>query len=217
MSDADKVLSEFITAWNAGRRPRVRQFLARVPAGRDRDGLAEEISTFLQVAPTPSYSEQQRAEIRESPAVRAAYAAVDDDAGAWPAVLPGLRNRAGLSVSALAGRLLRSVGLGEGERQRTVDYLERLERGELEAERLSRRLIRGLGDALGVAPATLAQLGGAVARPVSGGIAFRVGEEDPAGWVEAEIDRMSRAALTPARPSNEMDELERLFCGGPDA
>ena len=29
----DRVLSEFIDAWNAGRRPRVRDYLARLPDG----------------------------------------------------------------------------------------------------------------------------------------------------------------------------------------
>ncbi len=33
----DRVLSEFIDAWNAGRRPRVRDYLARL-AGRPRAG-----------------------------------------------------------------------------------------------------------------------------------------------------------------------------------
>ena len=43
----EQVLSDFIDAWNAGGRPRVRDYLARVPEA-ERDALADEISTWLE-------------------------------------------------------------------------------------------------------------------------------------------------------------------------
>src|SRR5690242_9677049 len=69
MSTTDQLLSEFIDAWNAGRRPRVREYLARLPDGPDRDELAEQLSTWLEVAPTPDYDNATRARIAAEPTV----------------------------------------------------------------------------------------------------------------------------------------------------
>ena len=51
MSDIEQVLGDFVDAWNAGRRPRVGEALRRVPAGADRDELADRIAAWLEVAP----------------------------------------------------------------------------------------------------------------------------------------------------------------------
>lgn len=217
MTATEKVLSDFIADWKAGRRPRAHEFLSRVPAGEEREELAAQLTLFLQAAETPEYSEEQRAEIRASPSVQAAFAAVDQEAGAWPVVLPRLRARAGLSVPALAARLLDLLGLGSGEHERAVDYLERLERGDLDADGLSRRLLRGLADALGTGPGALAGLRASLGGATAGGIAFRTVDAQPGAWIEADIASLSQAALTPAPAPERMDELDRLFCGGPDA
>ena len=50
MSATDQVLSEFIDAWNAGNRPRVRDYLARLPDGPDRDTLLKRWSDEVQFA-----------------------------------------------------------------------------------------------------------------------------------------------------------------------
>jgi hypothetical protein len=56
MSTIDQILSEFIDAWNAGQRPRMREYLGRVPEGPQRDELAQQLSTWLEMAPTPTFS-----------------------------------------------------------------------------------------------------------------------------------------------------------------
>jgi transcriptional regulator with XRE-family HTH domain len=217
MSTTEQVLSDFVDAWNAGRRPRVREYLARVPEGPIRDDLADQISTWLEVAPAPRYSSATRAQIRAEPIVQSVFGAVGDDAGLWPSVIPQLRARAGLSVGDLAARLVDRLGLGSGSRERTADYLERMERGELEASRVSRRLLDALGDLLGASGRALADAGmlGTGPRLASpGGTLFRA-ERDAGDWVAHDIETLSRAGLTPA-PA-EMDELDRLFMGGADA
>ena len=60
MSTHDQVLSDFIDEWNTGHRPRVREYLARLPDGPERDELADQITTWLEVAPTPAYDEETR-------------------------------------------------------------------------------------------------------------------------------------------------------------
>jgi hypothetical protein len=217
MSTIEQILSEFIDAWNAGQRPRMREYLSRVPEGAQRDELAAQLSTWLEVAPTPAYSDATREAIGSEPIVRELRAAADADAGLWPAMLPQLRVRAGLSVAELAARLLDRLGLPSAQRERTGDYLERLERGELDPARVSRRLLDSLGGLLGIRGASLADAGllGGGFRPAAGGATlFRASEGDDVGWVAEDIEVLSQAAFTPAA---DMDELDRLFTGGPDA
>ncbi len=70
MSTYDQVLSDFMDAWNAGRRPRVREYLARLPDGPEREELADQITDWLEVAPTPEYDADTRASIAREPVVR---------------------------------------------------------------------------------------------------------------------------------------------------
>ena len=217
MTRSDQVLSDFMDAWNAGRRPRVREYLARVPEGAERDELAEQLGTWREVAPAPRLSDEARAAIRAEPVVQAVMRAVGDDAGAWPATLPRLRERAGLGVRDLAARLVDRLALGgTAEADRAAGYLDRMERGELRSDRVSRRLLDALGDLLGVSGQALADLGGGGAlRPaVASDMLFRADGEQ-GDEIMADIDVLSRAAVT-AAPA-PMDELDRLFCGGPDA
>jgi len=218
MSTSDQVLSDFIDAWNAGRRPSVREFLARVPAGAERDELAEQLSTWLEVAPAPAYDDDARAAIRAEPAVRAVLESAEHEAGLWPAVLPRLRARAGLTVGELASRLVECFSLGRGSEERAADYLERLERGELEPTRVSRRLLDALGSMLETSGRSLADAGtfGAALRPAAAGGRTLFRAEGEAGeWVARDLEVLSRAAMAPAPAP--MDELDRLFTGGPDA
>jgi hypothetical protein len=216
MSTMEQVLSDFIDAWNAGRRPSVREYLKRVPDGPARDDLADQISTWLEVAPTPEYSDAIRAEIRADPVVQHVLGAVGDDAGLWPEVLPALRARAGLSIGAVAARLVDRFGLGGGSQERTADYLERMERGELEPTRVSHRLLDALGELLGASGRTLADaatFAGGLRPASAGGTLFRA-EGDAGEWLAHDIDALSQMAMSPAPPA--MDELDRLFTGGAD-
>jgi hypothetical protein len=199
MSTNDQVLNEFIDAWNAGRRPRVREYLARLPDGPDRDALADRITSWLEVAPTPSYDEETRLAILADPIV----------AGALAGPVPALRAHAGLSVSELAARLIDRLSLKRDDTARAAGYLEQLETGALDPSRLSRRLLDALGAVLGVPGSALAS----PPRPASGAL-FRAAS-DAGNWVRDDIEVLSAAAMAPA-PS-PMDELDRLFTGGPDA
>jgi transcriptional regulator with XRE-family HTH domain len=217
MSTTEQVLSDFIDAWNAGRRPHLRDYLARVPDGAQRDELAERISTWLDVAPTPRYDAATRAEIQAEPTVQEILEAVGDDAGLWPQLVPRLRERRGWSVAQLAERLVARFGLTRADEDRIAAYVTRLERGELEPGRLSRRLIDALGDLLGASPGTLADAGGwaAMLRPATASSALLRADERPEAQFLQDIELLSRAAMRPAPAP--MDEVDRLFLGGPDA
>jgi transcriptional regulator with XRE-family HTH domain len=212
MSDADRILSEFIDAWNAGRRPRVDEYLARADPD-EREALAQALDDWLMLAPAPAYDEAARRAIREEPSLRAAADAVRRQPGRWPELLPSLRERAGIRLRDLAARVTAAFGL-PGDEARAEAYLERMERGDLDPQRVSRRMLDALGAALGVSGAELARAGGL--RPSAGAPAalFRA-EEDAAASFKEELDALSRAAVTPSPAP--MDELDRLFCGGRDA
>jgi transcriptional regulator with XRE-family HTH domain len=216
MSTTEQVLSDFIDAWNAGRRPRVRDYLARVPDGAQRDDLADQISSWLEVAPTPDYDAATRAEIRAEPVVRQIFEAVGQDAGLWPQLVPRLRERRGWSVAQLAERLVARFGLPRADEARTATYVARLEHGDLEPSRLSRRLVDALADLLGASPGTFADAGGltTMLRAPAAGASLMRAEERPAAQFLEDIELLSRAAMRPAPAP--MDEVDRLFLGGPE-
>jgi hypothetical protein len=81
--DREQVLSEFIDAWNAGERPDVDDYIARVPAEKQVE-LAEELIAFLTLAPTPEYSDEALAAIRAEPVVAQAAAAGASRGGLLP-------------------------------------------------------------------------------------------------------------------------------------
>jgi transcriptional regulator with XRE-family HTH domain len=155
--------------------------------------------------------------VRAEPAVRHVFDAVGNDAGLWPRLVPELRARAGLSIPQLAARIVERFRLGRGAEGRAADYLERMERGELEPARVSRRLLDALGDLLGVSAGTLADAGGLgrELRPAAaGGTLFRA-DAGAGERVARDVDALSRAAMAPA--PEPLDDVDRLFVGGPDA
>ena len=220
MSSTDQVLSEFIDAWNAGERPRAREYLARVPEGRDRDELADQITIWLETAPAPVLSAAAREQVRGEPAVQQVYATVGSDAAAWPAVLPRLRERAGLSVRDVAARVVDRLGLGdETAVDKAASYVAEMEAGDLGADRVSRRVLDALGSLLGVSGGSLADLGraaggGTATAAAAGGTLFRRSEGSPE-WVAEDIEVLSMAAMAPA--PEPMDPVDLAFRGGPDA
>ena len=188
MNALDQVLGEFIDAWNAGRRPDVDGYLQRVPAA-ERDELAARIGTWLELAPTPEYGDAARAAIAREPVLLAAR-------------LPALRARSGLSVADLARRVVAAFGLKD--EARAARHLTDLERGALAPQRLSNRLLDALRTILGedlppraaaAAPAPAVAAGPPAPPPPSAAPA--------------------RLALRTAAPE-PLDELDRLFLGGPD-
>lgn len=204
----DQLVGEFIDAWNAGRRPDITAFLERA-APADRDELASQLETWLALAPTPAYDKTTRHSIATEPALVAAFDAAAILRAPLAERLPTLRERAGLAIRDVAARLTQLFELAD--ERRTADYLEQIERDELDERRLSRRLLNALAAILGADADQLAPGSAALA----GGQAFFRAEEDADVWIAEDIDVLSRAALSPA-PSAPMDELDRLFLGGPD-
>ena len=217
MSTPEQILSDFIDAWNAGDGRASASTWRALPDVRERDELAEQITTWLETAPTPDYDDATRAAVRAEPVVARLFEAADSDAGLWPTLLPDLRERAGLSRDSSPYACSTALSLKRSETGRATGYLERLEAGTLDPTRVSRRLLDALGAVLGApgrALADSATLGRAFGPASAGGTLFRTGAAAEE-WLREDIENLSWAALSPAPPP--MDELERLFTGGPDA
>src|SRR4051794_24618240 len=147
MASTDRALSEFIDDWNAGRRPQVDEYLDRVPEA-DRAELANQLMTWLEIAPTPRYDDAAREAIAAEPVVQEAIEAMSSESGLWPALLPRLRSRATLSLGDLASKLTSAIGLGGEAETKTERYLGELEAGSPDPRRVLKRGLHGLARGL---------------------------------------------------------------------
>lgn len=211
--ERDQILSEFIDSWNAGRRPDIDEHLARVPE-EDREGLLEDIVSFLGWAATPEYDEATLLQIRAEPALAAALEGSRAGGGFWPALLPRWRRRASLSIAELASALVRTLGLRREGEEKTRVYLERVEAGELEPSGFSSRLLDGLAEVLKV-PRERLESAGAVWQlavpPAPSAARFR-GSEEAAEAVREDLELMADGLAR--RSGRDFDEVDELFRGG---
>jgi hypothetical protein len=209
-SERERILSEFIDAWNAGRRPDVDEHLARAPAN-ERGELAEELLAFLSFAPTPSYGDEALAAIRAEPAVAGALAAAGKRGGLLPALLPRLRERRALTTPQLAAELVGVLGLPRDRADKIAAYLGRLEGGELEPARISRRVFDALARVLGVPRGELEGAGDLSGWGAATAPAFRA-DEDAAEAVSRHLELLGDALATPG--GARRDDVDDLFLGG---
>ena len=204
MTDStDRMLSAFIDAWLAGERPRLEDYVQRVPP-TERAALADAIDDFVTLAPAPRYDEDTLRAIRAEAAGTAAPTA------ALPALLTRLRTGAGLSARELADRLSTTLDI-TGRQAKVERSLEQLERGELDGRRLSQRLLDALARLLSIDADTLdraSQLAGL--QPA--GIRLRGGDAEAAGHVRDKLETLAELMATPS--VEEWDEVDELFLGG---
>jgi len=206
MSDLDRLLSEFVDAWNAGQRPSARGYLDLVDDDGQRSELAGQITAFLDVATIPSYPSGALDDARTGEVVEAAAAAFETDASGWSTLLPRWRAAAGLTLDQLATRILESADLRGADREKATGYLASMERGGLDAGRVTQRAIKAIADALGINAGDLVQAG-QPAQAVALGPLFRTVND-------ADDLRETLAALTDALVApGEPDAIDEFFVG----
>jgi hypothetical protein len=208
--ERERILSEFVDAWNAGRRPDVDEHIARAPE-RERAELAEDLLSFLAFAPTPEYADAELRAIREEPIVVEALAAAGERGGLLPALLPRLRDRRSLTTAQLASELLGALGIASDRAAKAAAYLERLEDGELEPARISRRVFDALARVLAVPRAELEGAGDLSGWREAPAPVFRAGE-DAAEAISPHLELLGDALAAPG--GADRDEVDDLFLGG---
>src|SRR5688500_541834 len=127
MDKLDRLLNEFVEAWNAGRRPEVDDYVERAPEA-ERNELAGLIGAFLEIAPTPPYSPEQLDALRRDPIVLAIGRLAEDEPGPTP--LPRLRERAKLKRDQVVEALARALGFPE-KQTKIRRYYHQLEVGTI--------------------------------------------------------------------------------------
>ena len=214
----DQILSEFIDAWNAGARPDVDDYLARA-SEPDRGELAEQLVAFMAFAPTPAYSDEALAAIREEPIVAAALGAPSARGGVLPALLVALRGRRSWTTPQVAGELARELEVSGESTSKIAAYLERLERRELDPSGVSSRVFDGLARLFGVPRDELegaADVGGRGLRPVPArgraAMAFRAEDKEAAEDARDDLELLAQALHAPG--GGARDEVDELFLGG---
>jgi transcriptional regulator with XRE-family HTH domain len=211
----DKVLSDFIDAWNAGRRPRVGEYVARVEEG-ERDALSEQIGFWLEIAPEPELSEEAWAAIRSEPVVAAAVAAYDLESEPLADLVRELRSQRGLARGELARRVADALGMPARAVPKVESYVGSIEEGSLDPRGVSGRALEALGRALDVARSRLEAAADAVASAAAAAPApsaaplYRASED--ADRVRESLE-IAAAALSAPAPE-PWDEVDRLFRGG---
>ena len=212
--DRDRILSEFIDAWNAGSRPDVDDYISRAPA-KEQGELADQLLSFLTFAPTPSYDDGTLAAIRAEPIVAAALAAPAQRGGLLPSLLTSLRERFSMTTPQLASQLVDALGLPDDKQPKTASYLERLEQGDLEPARISRRVFDALARVFEI-PRSQLEGAGDLSRwlpaPAPAAAPVFRADKDAAQAVGAHLDVLADALQAPGGAGR--DEVDDLFLGG---
>jgi hypothetical protein len=190
----------------------IEEYLRLVPA-EDRRELSRMLADVLLArgpAPVPGSAESEG--YKRAAAVVDAVLGSRGPSGLLPGALKAMRNARGIEPDSVVERLASDFGVQGGEGRRTLarNY-HRLETGGLLGSKLSRRLLASLASIFDVAPAEIA----AAARPATQGASLK------------SVPAMGRGGgprpPAPARSTDagvgdpEVELVERLFHGGPDA
>lgn len=207
MSDVDRLLAEYVAEHRAGGEADPHEYLSRASTSQ-RTELAALMDAYLARAPRHQFDE---ADFRGSSAERTVdelERAIGGQAGLWPALLPRLRDRAGLKRSELVERLAAALGVSD-RKDKVGGYYHEMEQGLLPARGVSDRVLDALAELVGETAQRLREAGRALAPsgdgPAAAPAAFaRRAYAEPAG--------ASSPGVQP-RGEGEWDEVDELFRG----
>jgi hypothetical protein len=211
VSDVEHLLAEYIAEHRAGGEADPGAYLARAP-DRQRTELAMLIDAYLTRAPRQTFDEERYRGSSAERTVDELERALRGRSGLWPALLPQLRDRAGLRRSELVERLAVALGVGN-QASKVAGYYHQMEQGLLPAQGVSERVLEALGQIIGESAQALRESGRSLASaaggppPASTSFARRAYAEGTA------------AAPAPSPPTTpgeaaESDEVDELFRGG---
>jgi hypothetical protein len=208
VSDVDRLLAEYLAEHRAGGEADPRAFLSRASPSEQLE-LASLIDAYLVRAPRQSFDQ---ASFRGSSAERTVdelERALGGRAGLWPALLPRLRDRAGLKRSELVERLADDLGVGH-RKDKVADYYHEMEQGLLPARGVSDRVLDALARILGDTAQSLKDAGRVLTPPAEGPTTAPAAAF--ARRAHAEPGGADSAGAQPAAPG-EWDEVDELFRG----
>ena len=202
MSHVDDLFERYKAAFAAGEGRDPQPFLDEVDGG-DRRELAALIDGFLASGARPSFTPEAFAAAQASPLAQRVMGSLTDT---WPVLLPQARDRAGILRSDVVTRLAEALGVGT-RRDKVERYYHQMERGLLEPAGVSERVLRALGEIVGVSVERLRLAARAVPPPPPASA--------PTFARLASRSRMAApAAAEASMEPPEWDEVDELFRGG---
>jgi hypothetical protein len=211
MTGVENLLAEFIAEHRGGGEADPTTYLARASPA-DRLALAAMIDAYLARAPREGFDEQAFRGSTAERTVDALERSLTGSAGLWPAVLPELRDRAGLKRSELVARLAGLLGVSD-RTEKVARYYHEMEQGLLPSRGVSERVLEALGGIVGESVAALREAGRALGSTAAGA----AGPEDAVRAAFARRATADAAAAVPAAAASgdvaEWDEVDELFRG----
>ena len=203
MGTPDQLYNRFVDAWNAGERPDVDDYAVQVPEG-ERAQFLQMVSLFLERAPAPPLSDEQRQAVQSHPAYQQAAKLAGTEEGLWSTLLPRLREKAKLTREQLVAKLAAQLGIASEEKRVQV-YYHQMETGQLDPSGVSRRVLDALAKLLRADAAELEDAGD-----------FRgiVGPRAAEVFLRSDELIDGKPAVAASRSPGTADEVDRLFTGG---
>jgi hypothetical protein len=214
----DVLFTEYLAAQRSGEFD-PRPYLDRADPA-DREILVTMIDAYLSKAPgrqwDPEAFKGSRAEALVQPMARS----LSGVSGTWPVLLPSLRHRARLRRSEVVAKLASGLGYPK-KSDRVGEYYHGMERGQLEADRVSGKVLEVLSDVLGTGVKELRTAGQSIdgGKLKSGSAVFArqpipyEGRDGPAEQTFEDRDEaMVKHSL--AMPDAEELAIDELFTGG---
>jgi len=208
MTGVEQLLAEYIEEHRAGGEADPLKYLSRVSPVQ-RTELAALIDAYLARAPRQQFDQAAFSGSTAERTVDQLERAIAGQAGLWPALLPGLRDRAGLKRSALVERLAGALGVAR-QIDKVAGYYHQMEQGLLPAEGVSDRVLEALGGLIGETAQSLREAGRALAPPTEGPLSAQAAPFARRAYVEA----ADGPALGATAPDAEWDQVDQLFRGG---
>jgi hypothetical protein len=206
MTSVETLMDEYIAEHRRGGDADPIAFLNRAEPP-DRRELAALIDAYLARAPRTPLAQHLAANPRAEATVEALSRSISGSAGLWPALLPSLRDRAGLKRRELVERL--AAALGVSDRTEKVGlYYHEMEQGLLPARGVSDRVLDALAKLVGSTAAELRDAGAALGSGLGDG-ATQSHAFARTAFLEDEAAVSAIAAEPAAR--DERDEVDELF------
>lgn len=208
MTEVDRRLGEYIAEHRAGGEADPGTHVARASPA-DRAELAALIDAYLAGAPRRAFDADDFRGSRAEHTVLELERVLGGQSGLWPALLPRLRDRAGLKRREVVERLAVALGVG-GKTDKVAAYYHQMEQGLLPAYGVADQVLEALGQIVGESREALREAGRPRQAPGSG-----PGAQQPAFARVGQPD----ASTTPPRAAPpdraaDWDTVDELFRGG---
>jgi hypothetical protein len=209
MSDTvQQLFAAFMAEHRSGGSADPRVYLDRLTDDLEREELTALIDEYLARAPRRRWDAAGfAASSRTVGAVDALQRSLDGESGQWPALLPRLRRRAGITRGRLTERLAAALGV-MGREEKVAAYYHAMEQGRLPAAGVSDRVLEALAGIVGASASALRDAGAAVAPPASNTAPSRAAFARRAAAPEGARPPAAAEATEPR------DEVDDLFRGG---